>query len=51
MTGHLFAAELPSSLPPDYAAVTLDELSAAYALPSAFRYYAGLLPQLLKEGE
>ena len=51
MSGHLFDADLPPSLPTDYVAVSIDELTTTYALPSAFRYYAGLLPQLLKEGE
>ncbi|MBQ9860429.1 MAG: A/G-specific adenine glycosylase [Clostridia bacterium] len=51
MTGRLYTAAVADTLPRDYAAVTIEELTTAYALPSAFRYYAGLLPQLLKEGE
>lgn len=41
----------PSFLPEGYAWVNTEELSAAYALPSAFRAYAKLLPDLLKNEE
>ena len=37
-----------TNLPPDYRAVTLEELQTMYALPSAFRVYAAMLPQLLE---
>ena len=47
MTGALY--DMPhGQLPPDYRAVTLEELSAKYALPSAFRPYATRLAQLLE---
>ena len=41
---------LPSHvpLPPDYTLATLDELQTHFALPSAFRAYLSVLPQLLK---
>ncbi len=36
------------ALPPDYTLATLEELQAHFALPSAFRAYTSVLPQLLK---
>lgn len=51
LSGCLFCADTSSNLPPDYAAVTLEELQKQYALPSAFRLYAKILPHILdKEG-
>ena len=47
MTGALY--DMPNGqLPPDYRAVTLEELVEKYALPIAFRTYAAWLPQLLE---
>jgi A/G-specific adenine glycosylase len=41
---------MPSGvLPEDYRAVTLQEAEREYALPSAFRTYAALLPTLLQK--
>ncbi len=49
---HLTAAlyDLPSDavIPPDYVAVTVAQQAVDYALPSAFRAYTSLLPNLLK---
>ncbi len=39
------------SLPSDYRAVSLEDLQASYALPSAFRTYAAMLPRLLEREE
>lgn len=47
MKGQLWTAPDRLSLPPDYEAVTLEELQTAFALPSAFRHYAVLLGELL----
>ncbi len=54
MTGKLYRLTLPpgEELPADYAAVTLEQLQASYALPSAFRLYAAQLPAWIqKEAE
>ena len=48
MQGRLY--HMPSSaLPSSYRAVSLTELQQNYALPSAFRAYAALLPSLLQK--
>lgn len=48
MRGRLY--RMPhSALPSGYKAVTLRELQQEYALPTAFRQYAALLPQLLQK--
>ncbi len=48
MSGRLYY--MPhAALPDGYRAVTLDEWQSDYALPSAFRVYAALLPQLLQK--
>lgn len=47
MQGQLWTAPAGLSLPPNYEAVTLEELQTAFALPSAFGHYAALLGQLL----
>ncbi len=49
MTGQLYEASPMICLPAEYRMVTLEELQSSYALPSAFRNYAALLPQLLKK--
>ncbi len=50
MSGRLLFM-LPQDLPVGYRAVTLDDLQTSYALPSAFRSYTALLPQLLCKEE
>ncbi len=48
MRGRLY--RMPrAALPPDYTVATLTELRNDYALPSAFRAYAALLPSLLQQ--
>jgi A/G-specific adenine glycosylase len=50
MRGRLY--RMSNSLLPDgYRAVTLEQLRQGYALPTAFRQYAALLPQLLQREE
>lgn len=49
MQGSLYDWVGAASLPEDYALVSLEMLQTAYPLPSAFRTYAKLLPQLLSE--
>ena len=47
MRGRLYRMPY-AALPSGYKAVTLEELQRTYALPTAFRAYAALLPQLLQ---
>lgn len=48
MRGRLY--QMPNTaLPKGYVAVTLQELQQNFALPTAFRQYAALLPQLLQK--
>ena len=47
MTGRLFSLPEPLPLPAGYRLATLEEVRSLYPLPSAFRLYAALLPQLL----
>lgn len=47
MVGRLYRAS-HCELPKGYCAVSLQELEREYALPTAFRAYAALLPQLLQ---
>lgn len=50
MRGALYEASDESSLPDDFLLSDLELLQTELALPSAFRVYAALLPQLLNEG-
>ena len=49
MQGVLYDWDGVESLPKGYALATLEMLQTAFPLPSAFRTYAGLLPQILSE--
>lgn len=49
MSGAVYALEVNGELPDRYVAADLTTLQTTYALPSAFRAYAGLLPRLLSE--
>ncbi len=51
MTGELYVLEPNPLLPTDYVAVTLAQLRLQYALPSAFRLYAAILPNIMDEEE
>ena len=48
MTGQLYHVDGQIHLPTGYEAVTLKELQQRYALPSAFRLYATILPQIMQ---
>ncbi len=50
MSGRLYHMPL-CDLPNGYVAVTFEQLQNDYALPSAFRAYAALLPTLLQKGD
>lgn len=49
MNGCIYSLPAGLALPDGYAVVDLDALRTAYPLPGAFRVYAELLPQLLRE--
>ena len=49
MQGILYDLDGVTSLPQGYALANLDMLQTAFPLPSAFRTYASLLPQILSE--
>ena len=49
MSGEMYLLESVNELPDGYVAADLVALQTTYALPSAFRIYAGMLPQLLSE--
>lgn len=49
MQGVLYDVKKADVLPQGYALVDLDMLQTAFPLPSAFRTYASLLPQILSE--
>jgi A/G-specific adenine glycosylase len=49
MQGALYALDGVTSLPRGYALVNLEESQTSFPLPSAFRTYASLLPQILSE--
>lgn len=49
MTGTVYHLPKVKELPPEYHAVTLDDLRRHYPLPSAFRYFAEQLPRILNE--
>lgn len=49
MQGALYDLDRAESLPKGYALATLEMLQTAFPLPSAFRTYANLLPQILSE--
>lgn len=49
MKGAVYLLRSVEKVPDDYAVVDLKMLQTAYALPSAFRAYADVLPQILSE--
>ena len=49
MSGEIYLLDDVNELPDGYIAADLVALQTMYALPSAFRIYAGMLPQLLSE--
>ena len=49
MSGEMYLLDNVNELPNGYVAADLVALQTTYALPSAFRIYAGMLPQLLSE--
>lgn len=49
MSGGVYLLDDVTELPEGYVAADLTALQTIYALPSAFRVYAGMLPQLLSE--
>lgn len=49
MQGTLYVLDRAESLPKGYALANLEMLQTAFPLPSAFRTYANLLPQILSE--
>ncbi|MBO5670337.1 MAG: NUDIX domain-containing protein, partial [Clostridia bacterium] len=49
MTGAVYALDAAGKLPEEYVLADLNALRMTYALPSAFRVYAAMLPQLLSE--